>query len=51
MLKQIVENLKELNVNPYDVEMIYNMDNTDLQDGELLSDQEYQELTSHSKKN
>ena len=50
MLKQIVQNLKELNVNSYDVEMVYSMDNTDLQDGELLSDQEYQELTSHSKK-
>ena len=47
MLKQIVENLKELNVNPYDIEMIYKMDNTDSQDGELLSDQEYQELISH----
>lgn len=48
MLKQIIENLKELNVNPYDIEMIYEIDNTDLQDGELLSDQEYQVLTSYS---
>ena len=44
MLKQIIQNLKELNVNSYTIEMMYQMDNID----ELLTDEEYQELISYS---
>ena len=48
MLKTIIQKCKENQVEPWDVEMAYNMDNTDLQDGNLLTDEEYKELTRHS---
>lgn len=50
MLKTIIQKCKDNGVKAWDVEMAYNMDNTDLQDGNLLTDKEYQELTSHSGK-
>lgn len=50
MLKTIIQKCKDNGVKAWDVEMAYNMDNTDLQDGNLLTDEEYKELTSHSEK-
>lgn len=50
MLRTIIQKCKDNVVKAWDVEMVYNMDNTDLQDVNLLTDAEYQELTSHSEK-
>lgn len=50
MLKQIVKNLKNMDVSPYDIEMAYHMGNSELQHGELLSNEEYKKLTSYSSK-
>ena len=50
MLRTIIQKCKDNKVKAWDVEMAYNMDNTDLQDGNLLTDEEYKELISHSEK-
>lgn len=50
MLKAIITKCKENEVEPWDIEMIYNMDNSDLQDGKLLTNEEYQEITSSAEK-
>lgn len=50
MLNAIITKCKENKVEPWDIEMIYNMDNSDLQDGKLLTNEEYQEITSSTEK-
>lgn len=50
MLNAIIKKCKENEVEPWDIEMIYNMDNSDLQDGKLLTNEEYQEITSSTEK-
>lgn len=50
MLNAIITKCKENEVEPWDIEMIYNMDNSDLRDGKLLTNEEYQEITSSAEK-
>ena len=50
MLNTIITKCKENKVEPWDIEMIYNMDNSDLRDEKLLTNEEYQEITLCSEK-